>query len=1309
MASPSTPSRSRYSDLPKLDNADGAVDWARKVRALQQQVDADEEAEYKRLQEEIAASRMARKRRSRGGFTSPTSGEFASSQESLISGVSQKTTVSDLKSVVDRQQNQAEALRKLAGPSSPPSATDITSSIATARAWMSSTSSNAAASKPSGPMSLAAFMGGRATGPVLNKHAPQQDAHDPTQFNDRTRITAPHPVFGRGGVAMPGLASSNRFPRRNDEGTSAAVLSNSGSARTFPDVPSINYGTSTPSLPTTAPLVIRPRSASPTKSDERPVSPARSENQVRTISTPGAAITSPESNSVSSQQPEFRERTLSGTSRVFPPGNVRSLSAEKSHLLRESTSRDRTISTPTGSSQVVIETRKDTAPSLRRPVSTNFTPPPKAFAPASALSKSPTHKSPVVTPSLAKPIRPDPKLSPQTPHLTVSPNTSPAFLKPPVQKEPTPSLSRLQGRGFVQNIVKASHAQTPPSSTPSTPDRPPSATRKATVLERWQHNGSSSSTPSSSPPVTSPKPLAMRKSFTAESTVSLKSVTPEPRALSKPGRTLPLTSNNENEIDRPQRESQSALNPQSTGLGSATTLVVFKPPADEEELGSFGDVNELGVKHSTAIIPSHQKLPMATRKPLTHPTRERARKPKKFREPVVKTSESPSPSMTQRVVEPSHIATVPIESESPTTLESSKHVSVSRTSNSSGNVGRITDRWAEQAIIGIKPAISSRPPSTESEPPKSSGMVGRRALPGLTATPALPPLGLIPSPAKITSITRTESSEKSPVSPNPVSKYPFEPTRPTTPGRHSRIPSTGNRATVMDVAQAFAEPDQKVTGLPEQTISHSSPIEEPESLPSHLNVRQNVSAPMLAERRRSSYQEKYAAITLPPLREEVTPASTPAGTLARDVSPVVQSLENTANGKKAQHEVEPSLARTASTDSDTIMIDHEDTPLPEINIDSLLASHQRSKSNTDLTAVSVEVMVITGNNATAISKETDVFYDVEVVAIVHRTKSKSSGLVSTAVWGWFGKHCEATDVEQRKLEELAKRYGTTVITVEQYTEPLDMLRALGNRLVVRQGKRVHWSADNTAMHIVRSRKGVIFIDELELKVQNLCSGFSYCLTVLETVYVWYGLGSVASERKAALAYGRSLGENVIELQEGQNDGDEMFWMILGDDAFANAHYWHWRPSAADINPRIWKVSENTVEAVDFVKAIPTMVHLVDCVWEFFVIIGSEARAQRQTIRTALHVASKLSQRVAWRRPYTPPVHVIVLPSQIPLDLKLHLRELDESLINPQGIPEHMNLLTIHQAHDHIQRTYWDKSVLKDPLMLPLGIHPGLIN
>jgi hypothetical protein len=61
---PSTPTRRGTFDLPKPET--GLAEWTSKIKALQQQVDADEEAEQKRLEEEIAVARRARLRRSRG-------------------------------------------------------------------------------------------------------------------------------------------------------------------------------------------------------------------------------------------------------------------------------------------------------------------------------------------------------------------------------------------------------------------------------------------------------------------------------------------------------------------------------------------------------------------------------------------------------------------------------------------------------------------------------------------------------------------------------------------------------------------------------------------------------------------------------------------------------------------------------------------------------------------------------------------------------------------------------------------------------------------------------------------------------------------------------------------------------------------------------------------------------------------------------------------------------------------------------------------------------------------------------------------
>jgi hypothetical protein len=83
------------------------------------------------------------------------------------------------------------------------------------------------------------------------------------------------------------------------------------------------------------------------------------------------------------------------------------------------------------------------------------------------------------------------------------------------------------------------------------------------------------------------------------------------------------------------------------------------------------------------------------------------------------------------------------------------------------------------------------------------------------------------------------------------------------------------------------------------------------------------------------------------------------------------------------------------------------------------------------------------------------------------------------------------------------------------------------------------------------------------------------LTILDTVYLWHGCGSTDAERQAAVQYASriSKGEtNAIQLYEGENDQDELFWMALGNDEFAKANYWQWRRQASDIDPRIWRVS-----------------------------------------------------------------------------------------------------------------------------------------
>lgn len=137
------------------------------------------------------------------------------------------------------------------------------------------------------------------------------------------------------------------------------------------------------------------------------------------------------------------------------------------------------------------------------------------------------------------------------------------------------------------------------------------------------------------------------------------------------------------------------------------------------------------------------------------------------------------------------------------------------------------------------------------------------------------------------------------------------------------------------------------------------------------------------------------------------------------------------------------------------------------------------------------------------------------------------------------------------------------------------------------------------MHQVRLVHGNVFIDELDFvcaiflggecvstdllskHVSNLCSAFSYCLTLLGTCYVWHGKGSLPGERQAALGYALSLavGSSPVELVEQESDDNEMFWMMLGNDDYARADYWKWRPDLATALPQIWRVDSSSAPYV----------------------------------------------------------------------------------------------------------------------------------
>ncbi|KAM5531859.1 hypothetical protein V8D89_014489 [Ganoderma adspersum] len=1331
------------------------AEWTSKIKAMQKQVDDDEEAETRRLEAEISASRQARMRRSTNMGSRTNSVEFTSSAVAAVIKAEDQAVVSDEPfTELQKQRNQDDALRKLMGEDAsprPPRRSPAPPSPSPA-----SPPAPAPSRRPASPMSLAAFIGGRATGPRLTKHAPQQDAHDPTQFEQRSlgSISTPHPVFGRGGVAMPGMTGSgkasvvSRAIREKEK--EVDPLSGSFAQR--------DRRISTPTTPT-APSV---RSI---------VERAQERDREIVPSYTG-----------SSQPTVIRQRTMStpmgiSPARVTPAETFTNkpkpepISRPLSHSPNPTIIRPITPRTSTGS--------KSPAP---RPTSSTGMNPPSTPPPHSSKGATPL-------PGLARPIQPAPRQSFGSPQMPPSHNPSPAFLKPPSEKQPTPSLSRLKGRGFVKNMV--GREVTSPDGSP-TPDRTltSSGRRQSSVLDRWQHTGGSA-TP---PPVISPKPITMRKSFTTDPSLT-GSTSPTASSYSIPLKgegSRPVLRNKSSLPSIPTMFTGSSVGGFSSAsesgyngpkLGSAKTVITFvQPNKTGDELPTASppatqEIDELGIRVRTRTISGglvqerdRAGVPAGAPagRPLSHPTKDRAKKPRKGKS-VAAAATSGGPSKLAAIREGS-----------PTRNErASLHVSDHERATPS-----LTPPQTYAPVRTASP-ISQRPPSPLPKPvvaPKPTLDVDTRPLagtPGKTSPVPSSPLAP-PSGGRSPAITPPQSTAQK---------------APSSPARHSRIPSTGNRATVMDVAQAFTEalhrepsvspslpsPVSERKGvLPPSSlgVSHTAKEEEEEECtpPSvrnvvanwgprnvispptdaahgatngvHVNgangasgaasVTQTIVAPPL-EKRKSSY-EKYSAFIMPPLAEERTPVASPAGTLKSEAAPPPEAFveeeedwkpaavgvtaaaeeprdETAAEGPPAEPvvDVKPVEVQHELLNK-VIELVHDDQPLPHVDIDALYqAPRSVYAPDPDVQTISVEVMAIAGNAVTAINKDAYIFYDSELLAVIHRAKVKSSGLVATKVWAWRGRRAQPDELAAQKVQELARRYGTTPVAVDQAREPPDFVSVLGGTLATRQGTRAHWSPENTAMHVVRSLRGLIYIDELDLGVQNLCSGYSYCTSILETFYVWHGCGSSAAEQRAALAYAKQLApaeENIVELTEDESQEEEMFWMMLGDGDYANADYWKWRSNELFLDPRIWVVDVSQGDVMQPVSSFPAhpeftrQVYLVDCIWELFVVIGNEARGRRLEIRLALSVADALARKASPTRPFTPTIHALVFPTQIPADLLLTFRELHEFDLNTGVIPDHMNLIPAGEADANLKSTSWTCAALEDHTMLPVGVDPS---
>ena len=339
-------------------------------------------------------------------------------------------------------------------------------------------------------------------GPRLNKHAPQLDATDPTLFEQRsTNSTHPHPVFGRGGIAMPGLTS---------RGYGVVSPIQDQEVRSLTPTASIYAHSITKHGPASS--NIEPVAVS--NSDDCPGEASR---QPRT-STPSAALkryvqhvgqVSTQANKPSFGNDAPRPRTMSTPADIHP---TRATTVPPPILQSQSRPTSPRVRTPPSAIDGDHPMAKPPTPPSSRSSAPAFIAHKKstisnALSPAFSV-KFPTF--PVSTPTLPRPEASIPKTIPQ-------PRTP--SLHPPKEKDPTPSISRLKGRGFVQSMVKASSALEAAVAGPAIPEvgKPGPAKNSPSITSRWKREPSFSS---SSQPTTTPISINFPKSWTSSAATS---------------------------------------------------------------------------------------------------------------------------------------------------------------------------------------------------------------------------------------------------------------------------------------------------------------------------------------------------------------------------------------------------------------------------------------------------------------------------------------------------------------------------------------------------------------------------------------------------------------------------------------------------------------------------------------------------------------------------------------------------------------------------------------------------------------------
>lgn len=112
------------------------------------------------------------------------------------------------------------------------------------------------------------------------------------------------------------------------------------------------------------------------------------------------------------------------------------------------------------------------------------------------------------------------------------------------------------------------------------------------------------------------------------------------------------------------------------------------------------------------------------------------------------------------------------------------------------------------------------------------------------------------------------------------------------------------------------------------------------------------------------------------------------------------------------------------------------TPIPPFNLQQVINLNPYNfKFPSGLKRISIDVFTVSGGQAMVVPNSPCLVYESELIAVVQRVRNEGNGLISNKVWGWYGRKAQLGAKDETKLAELAKQYGTSVVSTSYCVYP----------------------------------------------------------------------------------------------------------------------------------------------------------------------------------------------------------------------------------------------------------------------------------